>query len=56
LLDNGSMAAPSSNPDVASDGLVSEHKKARNTKRTGELAEAAFLHKAVGLGFRVTKP
>ena len=30
--------------------------KARNTKRTGELAEAAFLHKAVGLGFRVTKP
>jgi len=28
----------------------------RNSKRTGELLEAAFLHKAVGLGFRVTKP
>jgi hypothetical protein len=28
----------------------------RNSKRTGELSEAAFLHKAVGLGFRVTKP
>ena len=27
-----------------------------NSKRTGELSEAAFLHKAVGLGFRVTKP
>jgi len=25
---------------------------ARNSKRTGELSEAAFLHKAVGLGFR----
>ena len=36
--------------------LASEPKKPRNTKRTGELAEAAFLHKAVGLGFRVTKP
>jgi hypothetical protein len=28
----------------------------RNSKRTGEVSEAAFLHKAVGLGFRVTKP
>jgi hypothetical protein len=28
----------------------------RNSKRAGELSEAAFLHKAVGLGFRVTKP
>ena len=28
----------------------------RNSKRTGELSEAAFLHKAVELGFRVTKP
>jgi hypothetical protein len=31
-------------------------KQHRNSKRTGELAEAAFLHKAVSLGFRVTKP
>jgi PD-(D/E)XK endonuclease len=28
----------------------------RDTKRTGEVSEAAFLHKAVGLGLRVTKP
>jgi len=28
----------------------------RNSKRAGEVAEAAFLHKAVELGFRVTKP
>jgi hypothetical protein len=27
-----------------------------NTKRTGELSEAAFLLKAVGLGFKVTRP
>lgn len=28
----------------------------RNTKRTGEISEAAFLHKAVGLGLKVIKP
>jgi hypothetical protein len=50
------MTAQSSDPDSPSDDLASETKKPRNTKRTGELAEAAFLHKAVGLGFRVTKP
>jgi hypothetical protein len=50
------MAAQSSKPDLASDELVAETKKPLNNKRTGELAEAAFLHKAVGLGFRVTKP
>ena len=50
------MGSQSSNPDVASDELVVGPKKALNSKRTGELAEAAFLHKAVGLGFRVTKP
>jgi len=33
-----------------------ELKEPRNTKRTGELSEAAFLHKAVSLGFKVTKP
>ncbi len=27
-----------------------------NSKRTGEISEAAFLHKAVSLGFKVTKP
>jgi hypothetical protein len=50
------MTAQSPNPDAPSEDLASEPKKPRNTKRTGELAEAAFLHKAVGLGFRVTKP
>ena len=50
------MTAQSPNPDAPSDEPVSAPKKPRNTKRTGELAEAAFLHKAVGLGFRVTKP
>jgi hypothetical protein len=50
------MASQSSNPDVASDDPVAGPKRTLNTKRTGELAEAAFLHKAVGLGFRVTKP
>jgi PD-(D/E)XK endonuclease len=50
------MTAQSPNPEAPSDDLASEPKKPRNTKRTGELAEAAFLHKAVGLGFRVTKP
>src|SRR5450755_3485378 len=50
------MTAQSSNPDAPSDDLASETKKPRNTKRIGELAEAALLHKAVGLGFRVTKP
>jgi hypothetical protein len=50
------MIAQSANPDAPSDNLAPEPKKPRNTKRTGELAEAAFLHKAVGLGFRVTKP
>jgi len=30
--------------------------KTRNSKRTGELSEAAFLHKAQSLGFKVCKP
>lgn len=50
------MDEQSSKPDSASDDHVSDLKKPLNTKRIGELAEAAFLHKAVGLGFRVTKP
>lgn len=48
------MTAQSSTPSP--DDLASEPKEFRNTKRTGELVEAAFLHKAVGLGLRVTKP
>ncbi len=27
-----------------------------NSKRSGEISEAAFLHKAISMGFRVTKP
>jgi PD-(D/E)XK endonuclease len=50
------MTTQSADPDATSDDVTSDSKKPRNTKRTGELAEAAFLHKAVGLGFRVTKP
>ncbi len=49
------MARESGDPKSLSgkdDGI----KKARNTKRSGEVSEAAFLHKAVGLGFKVTKP
>jgi len=30
--------------------------KRKNSKRTGELSEAAFLHKARSLGFKVCKP
>jgi len=37
-------------------GKEDEPKKSRNTKRAGEISEAAFLHKAVGLGLKVTKP
>src|SRR3954462_2422484 len=39
--------------------LHAESEKPRrhpNTKRTGELAEAAFVDKAAGLGFAVSKP
>jgi hypothetical protein len=46
---SGDAVTPAMNGD-------SESKGARNSKRTGELSEAAFLHKAVGLGFKVTKP
>jgi len=31
-------------------------KRRANSKRSGEISEAAFLHKAVSLGFKVTKP
>jgi hypothetical protein len=41
-------ATPSQNGDA--------RKERANTKRSGEISEAAFLHKAVSLGFKVTKP
>jgi hypothetical protein len=42
---------------VAGAGNEAEGRKGRaNTKRSGEISEAAFLHKAVKLGFKVTKP
>jgi hypothetical protein len=31
-------------------------RRRKNTKRTGELGEAAFLHKAAGLGFKILRP
>jgi PD-(D/E)XK endonuclease len=51
------MANQSGDPTAAliikdAEGL----KEPRNSKRTGELSEAAFLHKAVSLGLKVTKP
>jgi hypothetical protein len=50
------MSVLSDDPNAPPSRVAPESKKARNSKRTGELAEAAFLHKAVGMGFRVTKP
>jgi PD-(D/E)XK endonuclease len=45
---NGSRRIPSKKAGRA--------RERANTKRTGEISEAAFLHKAVSLGFKVTKP
>src|SRR2546430_9280028 len=50
------MTGRSGNTDLPSEGAGAGGKERPNTKRTGELAEAAFLHKAVGLGLKVTKP
>ena len=54
------MSRQSDDPDGrvkdAATVRLGTHNASRNSKRTGELSEAAFLHKAVGLGFRVTKP
>ena len=41
---------------IATPSKPSKSKKRPNTKRTGELAEAAFVVKAAGLGFAVSKP
>ena len=49
------MTRESGDPNSPS-GKEDGTKKARNTKRAGEVSEAAFLHKAVGLGLKVTKP
>jgi hypothetical protein len=40
----------------AQSDLPAKPRKHPNTKRTGELAEAAFVVKAAGLGFAVSKP
>jgi len=50
------MRARPDDPNAPPSHSTTEDKKPRNSKRTGELSEAAFLHKAVALGFRVTKP
>src|SRR2546426_3065653 len=50
------MTGRSGKTDLPSEGGGAGGKERPNTKRTGELAEAAFLHKAVGLGLKVTKP
>jgi hypothetical protein len=44
------MPSPKSSPPTT------PRRKRPNTKRTGELAEAAFVVKAAGLGFAVSKP
>ncbi len=49
------MSRQSDDPNAARDGAPGRPGPG-NSKRTGELSEAAFLHKAVGLGFKVTKP
>ena len=50
------MSAQSDDPNAPPNHATPARTEARNTKRTGELSEAAFLHKAVSLGFKVTKP
>jgi hypothetical protein len=42
--------------DSASDKAKAKPRKHPNTKRTGELAEAAFVVKAASLGYAVSKP
>src|SRR5262249_36592856 len=45
-----------SNPIDESTETNSSKPKRKNTKRTGEFSEAAFLTKATSLGFKVAKP
>jgi len=42
--------------DVSGTQQPGQPPKRKNTKRTGEFSEAAFLLKATSLGFRVAKP
>jgi hypothetical protein len=50
------MPRQSGDATAAAKDAAPTRKEPRNTKRTGELSEAAFLHKAVSLGLKVTKP
>lgn len=50
------MPRKSGNTNPPCDDAAAARKERPNSKRTGELSEAAFLHKAVSLGFKVTKP
>ena len=55
----GRLQRPAQKPPTAAlpqAPLTSGEKREANTKRRGELAEIAFLHKALALGFRVSKP
>jgi PD-(D/E)XK endonuclease len=49
------MPRRSPKPAIPSKKKGSAPKKSRDTKRMGEVSEAAFLHKAVSLDFKVTK-
>ena len=50
------MTNEDSPADALPDKQPQPNRKRPNTKRTGELAEAAFLLKAESLGLRVSKP
>jgi len=47
---------PRKNSSKKSNRKPRNRKKRPNTKITGERSEAAFLHRAAGLGFGVAKP
>jgi hypothetical protein len=48
---------PKTSKDPSSQSLAKpEERKHSNSKRRGEVAELAFMHKAADLGFAVTKP
>ena len=48
------MAGRSGKAHLPSEGAGAGGKERPNTRRTGALAEASFLHKAVGLGLKGT--
>lgn len=41
---------------AVADPDLPDRPRRKNTKRTGELGEAAFLHKAASLGFKILRP